>query len=123
MDDKSDERKFELLMREIDRRFEGEQSEKSRNARRKLASQLNSIKRLQAIQKSKTKEAESLTKGEKSEKEAISSVASSCALIAALELANEQRRIEQEMKGTDQDYQNDSLGKTYKDVVDRMSKK
>jgi len=123
MDGKSPERQFEMLSREINRRFEANESKSSDEAKRKLAAQLASLQRLMALQKSKAQEAEALASGTKTDKEVQASAASSCALVAALELAREQRRIEEEMRAVDQQYQKKVLDQTYENVVDKMAEK
>ena len=123
MDGADPERKFDLLSREIDNRFENDDSEAGADARRKLSSRLASLKRLFELQNTKAEEAENLAKGDMSEKENNASTASSCALLAALELSREQRRIEQEMQNIDDDNQKDKLDEAYGAVLDKMSRK
>jgi hypothetical protein len=117
------ERQFDLLSREIDRRFEDDDSEAGIEAHRKLSSRMASLKRLHELQNTKAEEAEKLAKGEMSEKENNASVASSCALIAALELSKEQRRIEQEMQGIDDQKEKEGLNEAYMNVLGKMSEK
>ena len=71
IDGKSPQRQFDMLMRELDHRFEGKNSPSSIKAKRKLASQLASLKRLTALQKAKNQEAGDFAGGGKSEKEAL----------------------------------------------------
>jgi hypothetical protein len=121
MDGADPQRLFDLLMREIDNRFEDDDSEAGRAARRKLTSHLASIKRLNELQDTKAEEAQELAAGEMSEKESGASVASSCALMAALELSREQRRIEQEMQDIDEQREKERLDDAYRDVLEKMS--
>lgn len=118
-----DDRKFDLLMREVNRRFESDDSEAGANARRKLSSRLASLKRLNELQTTKAEEAETLARGDMSEKENNASVASSCALLAALELSREQRRIEEDMQSIDDRNEKDRLDEAYGNVIEKMSQK
>lgn len=123
IDGKNTDRQFDMMMRELDRRFEGQTSEASRDTKRKIASKLNSLKRFSELQKTKNKEAAEFASGSMSEKEAITSIASSNALLAALELAKEQRRIEQAMENTDELHERKKVHKAYTEAIDRMSQK
>ena len=117
------ERQFDLLSREIDNRFEYDDSETGIEAHRRLSSRLASLKRLHELQNTKTEEAEKLARGDMSEKENNASMASSCALIAALELSREQRRIEEEMQDIDDKKEKENLDEAYGKVLEKMSQK
>ncbi|MBT8342330.1 MAG: hypothetical protein HKP58_01195 [Desulfatitalea sp.] len=123
MDGKSDETKFKMLAKEIERRFENDPSLSSVNAKRKLASQVAALERFNALRKAKTGEAKDLASGAKTDKETQASAASSCALIAALELAREERRIREEMEKTETELENENLEQDYIDVLERMADK
>lgn len=117
------ERKFDLLSREVDKRFEDDDSEAGMEAYRKLSSRLASLKRFHELQETKAEEAENLARGDMSEKENSASVASSCALLAALELSREKRRIEEEMQDIDDKKEKEQLDEAYGDVLKKMSEK
>jgi hypothetical protein len=92
MEGRSLEDQMNLMAKEIDRRFYGDEEKKEQASAR-----LQTIERLTKLQELKREELEALNNGSMSAKNVQSSTAQSNALMAALEFSREQRRVKQEL--------------------------
>ena len=119
LDGKSTEQIVQLLTNEIDRRFRyGTPEERQRAS--ELKSQLSDIERLNEIKKAKTNEAVEMGSNKQSQANYMASISSSCALMSSLELAQAQRRLEEEMVREDQKGRDQDLLKEFNDSLDEM---
>lgn len=90
----STEEQLKLIRNDIDRRFKSSTTTAERTHYRELKSRLEEVERLSEIQAAKSDEAKKCQSEEMNEKSALASIASSCALMSSLQLAQEQRRAE-----------------------------
>lgn len=119
LDGKNAEQTFRLLKAEIDRRFRfGTPEEKAKAA--ELKSQLTAIERLDALQKAKLEEAQTVGTSNQNQKDTLNSVASSCALISAVQLAQEQRRLEEEMAKGDRFHNDQKIVDNFDEALGAM---
>ncbi|MCP4747030.1 MAG: hypothetical protein GY874_12960 [Desulfobacteraceae bacterium] len=111
LDGKSLFEKIRLIDKEISRRF-GSGNQLADEAKKRLAM----LERLARLQQAKTDEAAYVTDESRSDKDLATTTASSTALIAALMVAQEQRRVEEQMQALDAERErNETL-----DVMDQV---
>lgn len=97
LDGRSTVDQLRLIRSDIDRRFKNSSSQQEREKYARLKSRVKEIERLNQIQKTKADEAKIHATEEQNEKTSLASIASSCALISSLQLAQEQRRAEEDL--------------------------
>ncbi len=87
------EGRFRILRNEINRRFKNEDATRS-----ELLNQVSELERLEALKQKKLEEAAEAGAGNMNDKNLNSSIASSNALISAMQIAEQQRKLQEEMR-------------------------
>lgn len=119
LEGKTPEQIFRTLRSEIDRRFRyGTAEEKEKAA--ELKSHVETMERLNALKEAKTQESVAVGTTDRSQKDHLASIASSCALMSSLQLAREQRRVEEELGRQQSKIEADDLTDDFDNALDKM---
>lgn len=120
LDGKSTEEQLKLIRRDVDRRFRYSNTKEERDKYANLKSRTEEIERLQKLKDAKAEESKELASKEKTEKEYLASISSSTALISGLQLAEEQRRAEEDLGKDINDNDSDNLNGQFKDALKHL---
>lgn len=113
LDGRSPEQQFEMMLSEIDRRFD-KPNDDDEKMKRKLKGKVKELQRLQALLEAKLEEAKTLTENDSNIKSIHNSIATTNCLLLSLEVQRKQKAIieeaqnineEKEMKSQVDDFQ------------------
>ncbi len=93
LNDTDDEGKFKILRAEVGRRFKDDPE-----GLENVNNQISELERLEALKKAKIDEAASAGAGDMNDKNLNASIASSNALIAAMQIAEQQAQLQKQME-------------------------
>lgn len=120
LDGKGTEEQLRLLRSEIDRRFTCTRDRAEKEKYRRLKEHLKNIERLNSLKMAKLDEAKLHNSEGQSEKTSLSSISSSVATLVALEMAEDQNKLEEDLAAELQKSEYDEIRNQFTDALSEM---
>jgi len=121
LDGQSPEQQFEMMLTEIDRRFE-QPNDENEKMKRKLKGRVKELQRLQALLEAKLDEAKKLTENNNNIKNINNSIATTNCLLLSLEVQRQQRAILEQAQDINEEKEMKSKVDDFQDALRKMGR-
>jgi len=121
LDGQSPEQQFEMMLAEIDRRFE-QPNDENEKMKRKLKGRVKELQRLQALLEAKLDEAKKLTENNNNIKNINNSIATTNCLLLSLEVQRQQRAILEQAQDINEEKEMKSKVDDFQDALRKMGR-
>ena len=121
LDGRSPEQQFEMMLTEIDRRFD-KPNDEDEKMKKKLKGRVHELQRLQALLEAKLEEAKKLTKNDNNIKTIHNSIATTNCLLLSLEVQRQQRAILEQAQDINEEIEMESKVDDFQKALRKMGR-
>ncbi len=121
LDGRSPVRQFEMMLTEIDRRFD-KPNDEDEKIKRKLKGRVKELQRLQALLEAKLEEAKTLTENDSNIKSINNSIATTNCLLLSLEAQRQQREILEQVQDINEEKEMESQIDDFEKALRKMGR-
>jgi len=121
LDGRSPEQQFEMMLTEIDRRFD-KPNDEDEKMKRKLKGRVRELQRLQALLEAKLDEAKTLTENDNNIKSIHNSIATTNCLLLSLEAQRQQRAILEQVQDINEEKERQSNVDDFQKALRKMGR-